>query len=291
VVTLNQMVLSHNAKLGGAKLAEKLIDIYFTLFRLVLDRKIGVAAERAEGLAARDAAAATAPSHKGRHKVRHKGSRGRGGRGGGRGKKVEEGKKEGCGVLAEEVDSRMLGALITGVRRSFPYVEAGGLTTVFQTHAQQLFRTVHLAPFTVSTQALMLLFQARPLPPGHQTVHHPPVVGPAFRMRHSSNSYVCRLATYSGPILRAWFRPRVQPLSGEAPCVCPITLARWCERTVPQYIVPIVGSVSDRLIVCRSVCAPGYFAVVVAAQHQLCNSSQQKVPCTCAVAALSCALG
>lgn len=45
VVTLNQMVLSHNSAKGGAELPRKLVDIYFTLFRLVLDKEIGVAAE------------------------------------------------------------------------------------------------------------------------------------------------------------------------------------------------------------------------------------------------------
>lgn len=66
--------------------------------------------------------------------------------------------------MAEELDARMLGALITGVRRAHPYVEAGELQTVIERHADQLFRTVHLAPFNVATQALMLLFQVRAVP-------------------------------------------------------------------------------------------------------------------------------
>lgn len=39
------MVLSHNVNKGGGELPRKLIDIYFTLFRLVLNKEIGVAAE------------------------------------------------------------------------------------------------------------------------------------------------------------------------------------------------------------------------------------------------------
>ena len=149
VVTLNQMVLSHNPKHGGSPLACKLIDIYFSLFRLTLDRKIGVAAERTEHAVER---AAAAPASRGSRR----GSRGRG-----RGRGAEE-KGERKGEAAEEVDARMLGALIVGVRRAFPYVDSGALDSVFETHATQLFRTVHRAPFNVATQALMLLFQVRP---------------------------------------------------------------------------------------------------------------------------------
>jgi ribosome biogenesis protein MAK21 len=66
---------------------------------------------------------------------------------------------------AQDTNARMLGALITGVRRAYPYVEAGQLDGVFERHATQLFKTVHVAPFHVATQALMLIFQVRCGPP------------------------------------------------------------------------------------------------------------------------------
>ena len=62
-------------------------------------------------------------------------------------------------VQAAEVDARMLGALLTGVRRAFPYVESGKAEGVATAHADALFRILHTAPFGVAVQALALLFQ------------------------------------------------------------------------------------------------------------------------------------
>lgn len=53
----------------------------------------------------------------------------------------------------------MLGALITGVRRAFPYVDASEVEPLVDKSGEQLFRIAHVAPFTVGVQALMLLFQ------------------------------------------------------------------------------------------------------------------------------------
>ena len=84
---------------------------------------------------------------------------------GGRGKKPGKGgtaeAAAGANTSAEVMDARMLGALITGVRRAHPYVEPKELEGVIEQHAVQLFRTAHIAPFTVAVQALMLLFQVR----------------------------------------------------------------------------------------------------------------------------------
>eukprot|EP01025_Chloroclados_australasicus_P051638 TRINITY_DN6023_c0_g1_i4.p1 TRINITY_DN6023_c0_g1~~TRINITY_DN6023_c0_g1_i4.p1 ORF type:complete len:555 (+),score=132.22 TRINITY_DN6023_c0_g1_i4:115-1779(+) len=57
------------------------------------------------------------------------------------------------------MDARMLSAIITGVRRAFPFVLAEKAEDLVQRHADQLYRLVHVAPFTVGVQALMLLFQ------------------------------------------------------------------------------------------------------------------------------------
>ena len=57
------------------------------------------------------------------------------------------------------MDARMLGALITGVRRAFPYVAPEDIEPLVASSGDQLFRIVHKAPFTVGVQALMLMHQ------------------------------------------------------------------------------------------------------------------------------------
>lgn len=46
VTLLNQLALSHRASEGGSDLAQKLINIYFSLFKLLLEGKLGTAAAR-----------------------------------------------------------------------------------------------------------------------------------------------------------------------------------------------------------------------------------------------------
>lgn len=57
------------------------------------------------------------------------------------------------------MDARMLSAIITGVRRAFPYVDSEQVEPLIDRHANDLFRMIHTAPFSVALQALMLLFQ------------------------------------------------------------------------------------------------------------------------------------
>lgn len=45
VVFLNQLALSHKEAHGGSALAKKLIDLYFTLFKMLVEGNIGRAAE------------------------------------------------------------------------------------------------------------------------------------------------------------------------------------------------------------------------------------------------------
>lgn len=58
-----------------------------------------------------------------------------------------------------EMDARMLSALITGVRRAFPYVAAEEVEPLVDEHSEALFRLVHKAPFSVALQALLLMYQ------------------------------------------------------------------------------------------------------------------------------------
>ncbi|CAN9507331.1 unnamed protein product, partial [Ophioblennius macclurei] len=60
-------------------------------------------------------------------------------------------------VKTREVDSKMLGALLTGVNRAYPYAGAGDQKVKEQ--MDTLFRVVHLVKFNTAVQALMLLFQ------------------------------------------------------------------------------------------------------------------------------------
>lgn len=53
----------------------------------------------------------------------------------------------------------MLGALLAGVRRAFPYVDGDAAEGVAAHHADSLFRVLHTAPLGVAVQALALLFQ------------------------------------------------------------------------------------------------------------------------------------
>lgn len=62
-------------------------------------------------------------------------------------------------LQAAEVDARMLGALLAGVRRAFPFVDGDAAEGVASAHADALFRVLHTAPLGVAVQALMLLFQ------------------------------------------------------------------------------------------------------------------------------------
>lgn len=57
----------------------------------------------------------------------------------------------------KNVDSRMLGGLLTGVNRSFPYTpDQNGIT---EDNINTLFQLVYVSNFNVSVQALMLLYQ------------------------------------------------------------------------------------------------------------------------------------
>lgn len=46
----------------------------------------------------------------------------------------------------------MLGALVAGVRRAFPYVPEGEVEALVEEHSAALFRVCHTAPLGVSLQ-------------------------------------------------------------------------------------------------------------------------------------------
>ena len=62
-------------------------------------------------------------------------------------------------VAQAEVDAKLLGALLAGVRRAFPFVDAAETEALMEQHSTALFRVLHTATFGVAVQALSLLFQ------------------------------------------------------------------------------------------------------------------------------------
>eukprot|EP00118_Oscarella_pearsei_P007800 m.39090 g.39090 ORF g.39090 m.39090 type:complete len:956 (+) comp32671_c0_seq4:18-2885(+) len=56
------------------------------------------------------------------------------------------------------MDAKMLGALLCGVNRAFPFAKIED-DSVFQDHVDMLFKLVHTGTFHTSVQALMLLYQ------------------------------------------------------------------------------------------------------------------------------------
>lgn len=62
-------------------------------------------------------------------------------------------------MQTKEVDARLLGALLVGVRRAFPYVYSAVSETLMEKHSASLFRISHTAPLGVGLQSLALLFQ------------------------------------------------------------------------------------------------------------------------------------
>ena len=57
------------------------------------------------------------------------------------------------------VDAKLLGALLAGVRRAFPFVDSEDTEALMEQHSASLFTVTHKATFGVAVQALSLVFQ------------------------------------------------------------------------------------------------------------------------------------
>lgn len=161
VTFLNQIPMSNRPQEGGSALALKLVDVYFSLFKLLLEGRLGTAAARQQQ---QEAAAAAAG---GKHRHNHKKKGGKHGaqqqqqkqkqqrhqpKGDGDSEAAAAAAAAECVQQAGELDARMLSALITGVRRAFPYVEPDKVEPLVEAHGEALFKLVHTAPFTVALQ-------------------------------------------------------------------------------------------------------------------------------------------
>ena len=62
-------------------------------------------------------------------------------------------------VQVGAVDAKLLGALLAGVRRAFPFVDASETEALMAEHSAALFKVTHTASFGVAVQALSLIFQ------------------------------------------------------------------------------------------------------------------------------------
>ncbi|GLJ10892.1 hypothetical protein SUGI_0137430 [Cryptomeria japonica] len=130
VIFLNQILLS--SKGDGPKLAKRLVDIYFALFKVLISKD-----NEAE-----------------KYGKNRKGSKEKA-------KNILDKKKkpESLTETPVEIDSRLLSALLTGVNRAFPYVSTDEADDIIHKQTPVLFQLVHSKNFNIGVQALMLLYQ------------------------------------------------------------------------------------------------------------------------------------
>jgi hypothetical protein len=100
-----------------------------------MEGKLGKGAEAAKAHEARVEAQKAAFK-----KARRRDSAKQGGQGGKGGKQPSRPPKPARAPTTEELDARMLGALITGVRRAFPYVPSEDVEPLIEKHSSALFR-------------------------------------------------------------------------------------------------------------------------------------------------------
>ncbi|XP_050285152.1 protein SLOW WALKER 2 [Quercus robur] len=124
---LSQIRLNHRG--DGPKVAKRLIDVYFALFKVLIteaeaDKKIDESGKAVDRKA--------------------------------------HGSKKDAEVKSSlethvELDSRLLSALLTGVNRAFPFVSSNEADDIIEVQTPTLFKLVHSKNFNVGVQALMLL--------------------------------------------------------------------------------------------------------------------------------------
>jgi ribosome biogenesis protein MAK21 len=127
VITLNQTVLS--GKEPDQALARKLLDIYFSLFKPVLNSR--KPAEHTD----------LAAQKKG-EKLNRKAQA--------RAKEQEEAER-----LGEEASEKMLSQILTGVNRAYPFAAVD--STTFDTYLETLYKITHSSNFNTNLQALILI--------------------------------------------------------------------------------------------------------------------------------------
>lgn len=147
IITLNQVMLSRSA--AEKLVANRLIEIYFDIFRDLLGFHSSDVEEISQN----------GPAPKDRKRRRDEKS----------GKKQSDTKDATSGLprqerrkiekiqAAQESESKLMAAVLTGVNRAFPYSDIEG--DVLHNRADTLFKILHTSTFNVGIQALTLLFQ------------------------------------------------------------------------------------------------------------------------------------
>ncbi|XP_020088571.1 CCAAT/enhancer-binding protein zeta isoform X2 [Ananas comosus] len=136
---LSQILLSKKG--DGPKIAKRLVDVYFALFKVLIAESHGNEVHK--------------KSEDDKRNVKKKEKRG----------KVKaptsfrNSKAEPSPESNVEMDSRLLSALLTGVNRAFPFVSSDEADDIMEVQTPVLFRLVHSENFNVGVQALMLLYQ------------------------------------------------------------------------------------------------------------------------------------
>lgn len=123
IVTMTQMILTSKEE----QVANKLIDCYFTCFKKILSTK------RAKSVKAQDV-----------RKLSRKAQ-----------KKLQD--EEKSMKDEEELENKMIAAILTGVNRTFPFAKVED--EVIEQHINTLFTIVHTRSFNVVIQSLRLIFQ------------------------------------------------------------------------------------------------------------------------------------
>ncbi|KAM2957331.1 hypothetical protein FF2_024336 [Malus domestica] len=121
---LSQMRLTHKG--DGPKVAKRLIDVYFSLFKVLINE-----ANAGEKMDKKGKAWSKKPLSSNEDKT--------------------------SSDSHVELDSRLLSALLVGVNRAFPFVSSNEADDIVEVQTPMLFQLVHSKNFNVGVQALMLL--------------------------------------------------------------------------------------------------------------------------------------
>ncbi|MDI1490553.1 MAG: RNA-binding ribosome biosynthesis protein mak21 [Ramalina farinacea] len=148
IITLNQTVLSSREE----SIARQLLNIYFALFLKLL--------EKPKTLKTED----ELPQKAAKVTINRKGEIQGGGGAGGKKAAQKAAEKKKSTTAVEDLQEKMLSAVLTGVNRAIPFISANDES--FEKHIDTLFRVTHSSNFNTSIQALMLIQQ---LQGSHQT--------------------------------------------------------------------------------------------------------------------------
>ncbi|GAA5854114.1 hypothetical protein JCM9279_002836 [Rhodotorula babjevae] len=144
VTTLNQVML----KKDQGEVAAKMVDVYFEVFSDVLGRL----PDKEEGEDDGEGGGVDKKAKKDDKPQGKKRARGGFEKGGKKGKGQQEQPQD----AVNDVDSKLVAAVLTGINRAFPFAKLED--DAFKRRLDTLFRITHTSTFNVSIQALMLIF-------------------------------------------------------------------------------------------------------------------------------------